>query len=136
MQRLLTVLLIVVVGTAGGAAAQTPVNAQLEGRIAGATMRGQIWSEALNQNHLWRFRPDGTVSGTFTANVLAPQTGKNFIEISDEGTWRVADGRLCVEWHRFFYGAPQCFALSSLRPGWVRFTNLGDGPSFDAQLSR
>ena len=103
--------------------------------VAGATLRAQIWTGNLNEQHIWRFRPDGTVDGSMWA-VTSGWRSSRHIEINDGGTWRLADGGLCVRWRRFFGGTPQCFTISPLRPGWVRLTNRASGPSFDAQLSR
>lgn len=136
MQRLLAILLVVL-GSASAAAAAGPLSgADLQNRISGTTMRGQIWTGDLNEGHIWRFHPDGTLTGTFTAVPLGPQSTNSFIDVNDSGTWQVADGRLCVKWRRILDGIQQCYTLMPLRAGWVRFNSVGGGPTFDAQISR
>ena len=107
----------------------------LQARIAGTTFRAEIWDGFLLENHIHRFRPDGTVDGEFTARRLIRQ-GIDFVRSADRGRWTVADGRLCVTWRKFFLGKPQCYELTPVAPGRVRFTNLEGGPSFVAQFSR
>lgn len=99
-------------------------------------MRGDIWTGAIAQAHIWRFRPGGRLTGTYTVTPMGSQAVSSFLEVNDDGGWTFANGRLCVEWRKFFSGRQQCYTLTPLRPGWVRFENVGSGPSFDAQLSR
>lgn len=104
------------------------------GTIAGKTIRGEIWNGFQNQQHLWRFKADGTVSGTLWY-VQSAWRSSNFIQQNDLGTWRADGGRLCVTWRKFFGGGTQCYTLTELRPGWMRFADGTGGPSFSAQVS-
>ena len=107
----------------------------LRARVAGTTFRAEVWDGFLLENHIHRFRPDGSVDGEFAARRLIRQ-GIDFVKQHDRGRWTVDGGRLCVVWRKFFLGKPQCYSLSPARPGWVRFSNEGGGPSFLAQFSR
>ncbi len=107
----------------------------LRARIAGTTFRAEIWDGFLLENHIHRFHPDGTVDGEFSARRLI-RRGIDFVRAQDRGRWTVADGRLCVSWRKFFLGKPQCYELTPVAPGRVRFTSLDGGPSFVASFSR
>lgn len=104
-------------------------------QIAGATVRAEIWTGHLNEQHIWRFRTNGTLDGSMWA-VESGWRSSRHIEVNDSGTWKVENGRLCVTWRRFFGGGEQCYTVAASRPGWVRLTNQSGGPSFLGQLSR
>ena len=104
-------------------------------QVAGATVRAEIWTGHLNEQHIWRFRADGTVTGDMWA-VEAGWRSSRHIEINDRGTWRVEAGRLCVSWRRFGAGTPQCYSVTPARAGWWRFSSQSGGPSFLGQVSR
>ena len=110
-----------------------PVDRAMEARLIGTTIRAQVWDGFLSQNHIHRFRADGTVTGQFAARRLILR-GIDFINEYDQGRWSVTNGRLCVTWRKFFGGRSQCYELEPVRPGWVRFANISGGPSFNAQV--
>lgn len=106
------------------------------GTIAGTVLRAQIWHDNLNEQHLWRFKADGTVRADYWLVENGANASDGFNEESDSGTWRLAAGGLCIRWHLMFEAETHCYRLTALRPGWVRFADTAGGPSFDAQLSR
>lgn len=114
--------------------AYSPEDEALRARLAGTTIRAEVWDGFLQQNHIHRFRADGTVDGEFTARRLI-RRDIDFIHEYDRGRWRVENGRLCVSWRKFFLGRPQCYTLTPTTVGWVRFANAGGGPSFNAQVN-
>ena len=125
-------------GVAGSAAAAGPGMGPLTSSgVAGTTVRAQIWHDNLNEQHLWRFRPDGSVASDYWLVENGARASDGFNEENDTGRWQVDKGRLCIRWKLMFEAERQCYRLSTLRPGWVRFSNVSGGaPSFDAQISR
>ncbi len=127
--------LLILSGLAAPVAAADTTSAGMAARMAGATVRAQIWTGHLNEQHIWRFKPDGTVTGAMWA-VESGWRSSRHININDQGTWRAENGRLCVTWRLFFGGGTQCYSLAAERPGWARFSNQSGGASFNGQISR
>lgn len=120
----------------GASAAGPGPDGKVTSRIAGSVLRAQIWHDNLNEQHLWRFKADGTVQSDYWLVENGANASDGFNEDNDTGAWRVEMGKLCIRWRLMFEAERHCYRLSPLRPGWVRFTHVGGGPSFDAQLSR
>lgn len=122
---------------AGSAIVGPSADAQERPVLAGVTLRAQIWHDNINEQHLWRFKADGTIESDYWLVENGTQASDGFNEESDTGRWKVESGRLCIRWKLMFEAERQCYRLTPVRPRWVRFSNVSGGaPSFDAQISR
>lgn len=80
------------------AADAQPLSGQaLQGRASGSEFRGSAQTQRGAENHIWRFRPDGTATGVGIVQ-RSVGYGTYQYEIGDAGRWRIESDRLCVEW--------------------------------------
>lgn len=125
MKRLAYASLALALGAAASQAAPL-TNGPLESRFAGAELRMTLHgSEHQYENHLWRFRADGTVYGDMNYYFVTARAGNFIVERRDIGRWRLAsDDRICVTWNEFFFtqGNETCFRVDTQHGAWVRLT--------------
>lgn len=125
---------------AAASAAAAPLSQEsLQERFSGAELRLTLHgSEHQLENHLWRFRADGTVRGYIYYVETFAGGGTRHVERQDTGVWRVAEGdRICVSWQQFFFtrGNETCFTVDEGYRPWVRL-QTDRGATWTATLHR
>lgn len=123
---------VAAMATAVTANAQPLSGSILQGRTAGAEFRGHVRTGRGGEDHIWRFRPDGTAAGIATVR-RSVGYGTYQYEIGDAGRWRIDGDRLCVDWpglNRAFSG---CYAVTAQGGDHVRLA--GPAP-WEGTLSR
>lgn len=115
------------------AADAQPLSGQgLQGRTAGGEFRGFMRSERGGEDHIWRFRPDGTAVGVATIRRNVGY-GTYQYEIGDTGRWRIEGNRLCVDWPGLNRNFSGCYAVTAQGGDHVRLA----GPvPWEGTLSR
>ncbi len=82
------------------------------------------------EHHLWRFRPDGRITGYLYAQQIGiAQPG--YIEKSDVGRWRLNGARMCVTWSKWFQQREHCYRLRVMNGGRFYFHNTNGPLSFE-----
>ena len=87
--------------------------------VAGKELRTSIPVWDYFQDHLWRFRSDGTVSGTYDALRGVGELA-HALSGSDTGKWSVENGDVCVQWQRWFKGARTCYRIDRTDGIWIK----------------
>jgi hypothetical protein len=126
---------ILLAGVPAFAGAQTLPPANMAGWEIRGALRGTV---ATYENHLWRFRGAARVEGRFSAQVLYSLGGRRsrFVGGTDVGTWRVADGALCIQWRHWYDRATLCWRIEPINGQWVRFAGQRGAPTFKGTLAR
>jgi hypothetical protein len=115
---------------AGPAAAAPLAGSELQARVAGAEFRGSARTTRGNEDAIWRFSPDGTVTA------IGGYSRSNFgggvrTETRDAGRWRIDANRLCIDWQA---SGNVCYTVDAGAGSWVV---LRGGPAlYEGSLSR
>jgi hypothetical protein len=104
-----------------------PVGYEIRGAVPG---QYEAW-----EHHLWRFRPDGRITGHLYAQQIG-MSQNGYIEKSDVGYWRLAGDRMCVTWNRWFHGRELCYRLRVLNGGRFYFKHTNGRLSFEGTYQR
>lgn len=118
-------------GTGGGAGGGNPA---LRSLVANAELRRIApGTQGRDRFEIWKFNPDGTVSGTFS------QTDAGTIaythEGNDRGRWSIEGNALCVTWSKWDDARKQCYLLDPKGRNKYRARTVGSNVTFDATIS-
>lgn len=104
-------------------------------RVVGAEFRGYYRSQRGEEDVLWRFAPDGTVTGIF---LVMRHAGPSLIrfEVSDSGRWTVQGDQLCIQWRLQMYGQQNCFNVDAREGTHVRLNGGISLSPIEGQFTR
>ena len=100
---------------AGGTIIDAP---QLAARVNGGAFefRGMtsVGSGTYFENHVWRFSPDGKITGVSTAGRIAHGGYADLAQPAASGAWRAAGNQICIEWMAGYIRFNGCYDVLAM----------------------
>lgn len=136
MRTLNAALLFVAVGLAAITTAPHLAGAQSPPvtNLAGQEIRATIWTGNHAQDHIWRFRAGGAVSGLYTGLSNVGELA-HAVEGSDTGTWSARGETVCIQWRAWFDRARTCYRIERTKGIWFEASPVGGGRPIKGTLT-
>ena len=102
--------------------------------LAGQEIRATIWTGNHAQDHIWRFRAGGSVSGLYTGLSNVGELA-HAVEGSDTGTWSARGKTVCIQWRAWFGRARTCYRIERTKGIWINASPVDSGRPIKGTLT-